>query len=274
MRMDSRCRFAALLLVSVPLAVPVGAQWINYPTAGIPRSKDGKPNLTAPAPRAADGHPDFTGIWDIEHNRPCPPEGCNDMLVGKEFFNIGWTLPSGLPLQPWARETLKARTASAGMDDTTTHCLPAGLVKTLTTPLFRKIVQVPGMIVMLSELGASYRQIFTDGRPLPVDPQPAWNGYSTAKWEGDTLVVESNGFRGDLWLDRNGTPLTESARITERYRRLNFGKLEIELTVNDPKAYTAPWTVKLNQFLTPDTELLDYVCLENEKDAQHLSAGK
>ena len=272
--MDSRCRLALLLLAGVPVAVPLAAQWINYPSAGIPRSKDGKPSLAAPAPRAADGHPDFSGIWDIEHNRPCPPEGCNDMLIGQEFMNIGWSLKDGLPLQPWARDLVKTRTASAGKDDPITHCLPGSSVKMLTTPLLKKIVQTPGLIVVLSERNTAYRQIFTDARPLPADPQPSWNGYSTAKWDGDTLVVESNGFRDDLWLDRNGSPLTESARVTERYRRLNFGKLEIELTVNDPKAYTAPWSITLNQFLMPDTELLDYVCLENEKDVRHLSGGK
>jgi hypothetical protein len=256
---------AAFFCASLP------AQWINYPTAGIPRAKDGAPDLSAPAPRAADGHPDLSGIWDIEHNRACPPIGCNDMFIGQEFMDIGWSLKGGLPYQPWARDAVKTRTASGGKDDPISRCLPGGVVKTLADPLFRKIIQTPRFVMMLSERNATYRQIFTDGRPLPEDPQPSWNGYSTGKWDGDTLVVESIGFRDDIWLDRNGSPLTEGAKITERYRRINFGKLEIEVTVNDPKAYTAPWTIKLNHFLRPDTELLDYVCLENEKDSQHYS---
>lgn len=262
-----RRRIAAALLAIAPLA----AQWIDYPTAGIPRDKSGKPNLSAPTPRALDGHPDLSGIWEIEHNRACPPEGCNDMLIGQEFMNIGWSLKAGLPYQPWARDLVKTRSASGGKDDHLTHCLPEGLVRTFTDPLFRRIVQTPGLTVLLSERNMTYRQIFTDRRPLPQDPQPSWNGYSTGQWDGDTLVVETSGFREGMWLDRGGSPLTEGAKITERFHRVDFGKLEIELTVNDPQAYSAPWTVKLNQFLRPDTELIDYVCLENEKDWQHFS---
>jgi hypothetical protein len=136
--------------------------------------------------------------------------------------------------------------------------------------LLRKVVQVPGLVLIIYERDTSYRQIFTDGRPLPVDPQPSWNGYSSGKWDGDTLVVQTHGFRDGLWLDRNGSPMTDAAKITERFRRLNYGTLQIELTVDDPKAYKAPWTVKLKQTLMPDTELLDYVCLENEKDIPNL----
>jgi len=137
-------------------------------------------------------------------------------------------------------------------------------------PLFRKIVQVPGLVVILNELNASYRQIFTDGRPLPADPNPTWNGYSTGKWERDTLVVETTGLRDGLWMDTGGSPLTDAARITEKFRRVNYGKLEIELTVDDPKAYTKPWTIQITQIITLNTELLDYICLENERDVPHL----
>jgi hypothetical protein len=139
-----------------------------------------------------------------------------------------------------------------------------------TTPLFRKIVQTSGLVVILNERNAEYRQIFTDARPLPADPQPSWNGYSSGKWDGDTLVVQSVGFRDGLWLDAGGSPLTESGKITERFHRVNYGKLEIEITVDDSKAYTKPWTVKLTQLLAPDTDLLDYYCSENEKDVSHL----
>jgi hypothetical protein len=225
--------------------------------------------LNAPAPRTAEGKPDLSGIWRPEKNRPCPPDGCDDMEISQEFMNIGWSLKGGLPYTPWAVALVKARTADLGKDDPTTHCLPAGVVKAHTTPLFRRILQTPGEIAILSERTVTYREIFTDGRPLPVDPLPSWNGYSTGRWEGDTLVVETNGFRDGIWLDRNGSPLTETGKVTERFHRVNFGKLEIEITVDDPKAYTKPWTVTLNQFLVPDTSLMDYVCLENEKSTAH-----
>jgi hypothetical protein len=136
--------------------------------------------------------------------------------------------------------------------------------------LLKKIIQVPGLLVILNEHNASYRQIFTDGRPLPADPDPSWVGYSSGSWQGDTLVVQTAGFRDGLWLDANGSPLTEGARVTERFRRVTYGKLEIDVTVDDLKAYSAPWTVRLNQFIALDTDLLDYICNENEKDVPHL----
>jgi hypothetical protein len=258
-----------VIAISAPLAVPLGAQWLHYPTAGIPRTPDGKPNLSAPPPRTADGKPDFSGTWEMEHNRPCPPEGCADAQVPQEVVNIAWSLKDGLPLQPWAVDLAKARTASLRIDDPVSHCLPIGIVE-LQTGFFKKIIQTPVSLVILSEYNASYRQIFTDGRPLPIDPQPTWNGYSTAKWDGDTLVVETSGFRDGIWLDLAGHPLTDAAKITERFRRVNYGRLEVEITVDDLKAYTKPWTIKLNQVIALDTDLLDYICLENEKDLKHL----
>jgi hypothetical protein len=257
-----------VVLSAIPLTA--SAQWLKYPTAGVPRMSGGRPDLTAPAPRTPDGKPDLSGIWDIEHNRPCPAGGCADMEVGQEFVNIGWALKGGLPYQPWAAELRKARMAENGKDDPASHCLPGGVVKSHTTPLFRKIVQVPGLVVVLKEANASYRQIFTDGRPLPTIDQPTFNGYSIGKWEGDTLVVQTVGFKDGLWLDRSGSPMTDAATMTERFRRVNFGKLDIEVTVNDPKAYTAPWTVTLHHSIMIDTELLDYVCLENEKSLAHM----
>jgi hypothetical protein len=259
-----------LTTLAIALSSCLAAQWLNYPTAGVPKTVRGTPDLNAPAPRTADGKPDLSGIWAPEKNRPCPPAGCDDMQIGLEFLNIGWSLKGGLPYQPWAATAVKARSADAGRDDPASHCLPGSLVKTHTTPLLRKVVQTPGLLLILSERNANFRQIFTDGRPLPVDPQPSWNGYSTGKWDGDFLVVETNGFRDDLWLDRSGSPLTDAAKLTERFHRVNYGKLQIEITVDDPKAYTKPWTVTLNQFLVLDTELLDYICLENEKSIEHL----
>ena len=263
-------RHNAVLALFFLTLVPAGAQWLRYPTAGAPRLPGGAPNLNAAAPRTADGKPDLSGIWISEENRPCPPYNCDDMVTPQEFWDMGWSLQGGLPYQPWAAALVKQRVAKHGQEDPTSRCLPGGVLKAYGDPLLRKIVQAPALVVMLYERNASYRQIFTDGRPLPQDPQPSWTGYSTGKWEGDTLVVKTSGFRDDLWLDRKGSPLTEAATITERFRRVNYGKLEIEITVDDPKAYTKPWTVRLNEFLKADTELLDFICLENEKDIKHL----
>jgi hypothetical protein len=260
------------MAVAAILAVtPAPAQWLNYPTAGVPRTASGAPDLAAPAPKTAGGQPDLSGLWGNmcpSGNRTilCGPE----IAVPRQFGNIGAGLPEGLPYRPWAAELVKKRREQNGKDDPTTHCLPGGVAKLHTSALLRKIVQVPGLVVFLTERNASYRQVFTDGRPLPKDPNPSWNGYSTGRWEGDTLVIETIGFNQLNWLDRAGSPLTESARVRERLRRPNFGTLDIELTVDDPEAYTRPWTVPLRHSIVLDTELLDYICLENEKDAPHL----
>jgi hypothetical protein len=245
------------------------AQWIHYPTAGVPKTASGAPDLNAPAPRTADGKPDFSGIWQTEPV-PCPPEGCPDMPSSREFVNIGAGIPGGLPYQPWAAALVKKRMAGFGKDDPVTHCQPAGAIRLLTFPPYRKFVQTPGLLVILSERDVTYRQIFTDGRPLPDDPQPSYTGYSTGHWEGDTLVVDTNGFRDGMWLDRSGSPMTDAAKLTERYRRVNYGKLQIDLTLDDPKAYTKPWTVTINQIIVLNSELLEYFCQENEKDLSHL----
>jgi hypothetical protein len=269
-----------LLVIGAILTAPLSAQWLNYATPGIPRLPDGKPNLAAPAPRTPDGKPDLAGIWGLS----CPvgnavAGGFNgqptvycatEIAVPREFGNIGQGLKDGLPYQPWAAELVKTTRANNRPNDPLTHCLPTGIVRLHVFPLFRKIVQVPGLLVILNELNASYRQIFTDGRPLPLDPNPSWNGYSSGKWEGDTLIVQTTGFRDGLWLDTGGSPLTDAARITERFRRVNYGTLEIELAIDDPKAYTKPWTLNVRQIIVPDTELMDYICLENERDVPHL----
>jgi hypothetical protein len=255
--------FAAMMVVA--WAVPLSAQWLHYPTPGIPRTADGKPNLSAPAPRAADGKPDLSGVWAMQRNLPCEPMGC----VPPEFGNIAVSLKDGLPLQPWASELARSRQDSLRMDDPISHCIPPGIVE-LEMIAFKKIVQAPGLLLMLHETDASYRQIFTDGRPRLQDPQPTFNGYSTGKWEGDTLVVETSGFRDGIWLDVSGHPITDAAKVTERFRRVSYGRLEIDLTIDDPKAYTKPWTVKLIQLLQADTDLMDSICLENEKDMKHM----
>jgi hypothetical protein len=258
------------LVISIYFSLPLDAQWLHYPTPGVPRLPNGSPNLQAPAPRTADGKPDFSGVWEPEKNRPCPPGGCADMEIPQEFLNIDYSLKGGLPYQPWAAAARKEHAEQNGKDDPVSRCLPGGIVKLHTTPQLRKIIQIPGLLVSLNEMDATYRQIFTDGRPLPSVEIDSFKGYSTGTWEGDTLVVQTIGFPDGIWLDRNGAPMTNAAKITERYRRLNFGKMEIEVTVDDPKAYTRPWTIKLTHNIVLDTELIDYICIENEKDFGHL----
>jgi len=180
-------------------------------------------------------------------------------------INIGATQPGGLPYQPWAAQQVKSQTEQNSKDDPHARCLPDTFVRLYGLPHMQKFVQVPGLLMMIYELNASYRQVFTDGRPLPADPQPSWNGYSSGKWEGDTLVVDSIGFRDGLWLDVVGSPMTAAAKVRERIRRPDYGHLEIEVTVDDLKAYTRPWTVTLKQNIVVDTELVDEICLENEK---------
>ena len=253
---------AVALLLLTPAAG--AAQWLDYPASDVPKNADGSPNLNAPAPRTADGHPDFSGIWRPDRNQKCPPDGCPDNQMSEQFLDFGWGLKDGLPYQPWAAALVATRSAQNGKDDPTSHCLPGGIVRLHTYPAMNKIVQTPGLLVILSERETTYRQIFLDGRPLPVAPLPTWKGYSVAHWEGDTLVVQSNGFREDgVWLDRKGSPLTDAATITERIRRITYGRLEVQVTVNDPKAYTAPFTTTLNEYVVPAGELLDFICLEN-----------
>ena len=274
--------FAAAVTALAAAPFTLSAQWPAYPTPGVPRTSDGKANLKGPAPKTADGKPDFSGIWrfvDSADARQGPPlpRGVGTAGIGarvrglNQFFDIGSTLPDGLPLQPWAAALRKQRVADNNKDNPDAHCLPLGLVQLDTHPEPRKIMQAPGLIVMLYEANGGIRQIFTDGRPLPPpDVQPWWYGYSVGKWEGDTLVVESRGFRDDVWLDVEGSPLTSAGVMTERFRRPDFGDMEIEITVDDPKAYTKPWTVTVNHRIMLDTDLIEFVCQEDEKDAVHL----
>ncbi len=249
----------AILWLAMLLATAVSAQWIDYPTPGIPRTADGKPDFAAPTPKTADGKPDLSGLWEPASKGADP-----------QFLDVAKNVKGGLPFQPWAAELVKARRADENKDDPDGHCQPLGLVKMHLHPYPRKMIQVPGLLLILFERNTEYRQIFTDGRPLPEDPQPGFNGYSTAKWDGDTLVVQSIGFKDGLWLDISGTPLTDAAKVTERFRRPNFGNLEIEVTVDDPKAYTKPWSIQVKQTIALDTDMLEFVCKENEKDVPHL----
>jgi hypothetical protein len=183
---------------------------------------------------------------------------------------MGASLTGGLPYQPWLAALVKTRTADMGRDDPHIACMPDTFLRAYSLPHLLKFVQVPGLLIMLNELNAGYRQIFTDGRPLPEDPNPSWQGYSSAKFDGDTLVVNSIGFRDDLWIDTNGSMITSAAKIEERIRRLDYGHLDVVVTVDDPKAYTRPWTVTLHQRIALNTDLVDEICLENEKDTRHL----
>ena len=270
---------SAVVLASSPR---LAGQWPPYPTAGVPKTPDGKPNLVAPAPRTPDGKPDLSGIWlnvrGFGQGRLAGVGGAAGapLLDGtippraNQFWDIGWGLEGGLPLRPWAAELLKKRMADAGKDNPDAHCLPMGNMQLHNHPQPRKIIQTPHVIVILYEGNAGIRQIFMDGRPLPDnDPQPWWYGYSTGKWDGDTLVVETAGFRDGGWLDINGSPLTDAAKWTERLRRVNYGNLEIQITVDDPKAYTRPWTVKIDQRIMLDSELIEFICAENEKSSAH-----
>jgi hypothetical protein len=253
----------------------VWAQWLKYPTAGVPKTADGKPNLSAPTPRTQDRKPDFSGIWltDSPCARSQNPESLtcgSELPMGREGINMGAGLPGGLPYQPWLAALVKKRTAENAKDDPHVFCLPDTFVRAYSLPHLLKFVQTPGLLVMLNEMNAGYRQVFTDGRPLPDDPTPSWQGYSSAKWEGDTLVVNSAGFRDDIWIDWNGSVITSVAKVQERIRRPDYGHLEVVVTVDDPKAYTKPWTVTLHQRLALNTELVDEICLENEKSSQRM----
>ena len=245
--------------------------------------KDGKPDLTGPVPKAADGHPDLTGLWDYYRDRPQnrpatpapPPPAAAGTGFGpvvpntSNFFNIGIQLKDGLPFTPWAAEIRKQRMSTNNQDNPDAHCLPIGLTQLHMHPQPRKIIQTPAVTVILYEAQGGVRQIFTDGRPLPKDVEPWWYGYSVGHWDGNSLVVETTGFRDDVWLDVEGSPLTSTGKMTERFTRVDYGHMNIDVTVEDPKAYTKPWTVTIKHRISLNTDLIEFICNENEKDATH-----
>jgi hypothetical protein len=238
------------------VALPLAAQWLHLPNLGIPRTPDGKPNLAAPAPRTAEGKPDFSGLWE--------------KTADKFYNNIAADLRPG-EVQPWAEALYQQRKKDFGKDSMETKCLPFGPAYTTTPYREHTIIQTPAVIVILNN-DLTYRRIFMDGRQLEKNPNPTWMGYSVGHWDGDTLVVESNGFNESTWLDSDGHPHTEALRMTERYRRRDFGHIDLQIELEDPKAYTKPWTVAVRMDLEADTELLETVC-EDEKDRGHMSAG-
>ena len=261
---------AASLAVLSPSLV---AQWADRRDPAAPRKADGTVNMDAPPPRTADGKVDFTGVWRGlgagpgrgRGNQPPPPPPPGPPVAG--FANAAQNVEGGAPMTAWAQELLKKRMARNSLDNPEAHCLPFGLVQFHTQGFPRKYIQTPKLLVILYETHAGIRQIFLDGRELPKlgEPEPWYYGYSTARWEGDTLVVESNNFVEDGWLDIRGTPFTENGKLIERFRRPTYGRMEIDITIDDPKAYTKPWTVRHNQELMADTELIEFICLENQR---------
>ena len=268
-RFSFRLAVLGVCALVVTLSPSLVAQWRPHPTPGIPCTSDGNPNLTAPAPGTVDGKPDLSGIWNyagvlgLRGGPPPPPPGTPPQAT---FWNIEAGIKEGLPFQPWAAELRKQRMAVESKDNPDAACLPLGHMQLHTHSQPRKIVQTGDLVVIIYEANAGLRQIFLDGRAAPeAEAQPWWFGYSRGRWEGDTLVVETTNFRDDGWLDVNGAPLTSAGKIIERFRRPNLGTLEIDVTIDDPKAYTKPWTVRVNQRLLVDTELIEFVCLENQK---------
>jgi hypothetical protein len=263
----------ALTFLSASLgAGPVAAQWLNYPTAGVPRKADGTVDMTAPTPRMPSGKPDLSGIW-ISDRTPEGEETPSDGISlpsSRQMANIGVDLPNGLPYQPWLVPIVEERTANQAIEDPHIRCLPDSFLRAYGLPHMLKFVHTPDLLVVLNEMNAGYRQVFTDGRPLPEDPTPSWQGYSSAQWSGDTLVVDTIGLRDDTWIDWNGSVLTEAAKVREEIRRPDFGHLEIRVTVDDPRAYTEPWTVTLKQRIVVDAELIDEICLENEQFVERM----
>jgi hypothetical protein len=272
------------------LSTPLAAQWFKYPTAGAPRKPDGKVNMSAPTPRQADGKPDFSGIWTTaEPNRsraglsspkqtvtpkePQPPideESPADATASRQMANIGIDLPGGLPYQPWQVPIVKERTDNLAKDDPHIKCLPDNFLRAYGLPHLLKFVHTPNLLVVLNEMNAGYRQVFTDARPLPEDPTPSWQGYSSGKWSDNTLVIDTIGLRDDTWIDWIGSVVTQAAKVREQIRRPDFGHLEIQVTVDDPKAYTKPWTVTLKERIVVDAELIDEMCVENEQSLKHM----
>ena len=265
--MRASCAFALAVLLSVPAS----AQWPVHLTPDVPRTSDGQVDLNAPPPRLPNGKPDFSGVWDSR----VPPAGrlgapalpsIGDAPPLATFVDVGRNMKEGLPMTMWAAELKKQRMATNSKDNPDANCLPLGFMQLHTHSQPRKIVQNKDTMVIIYEANYGLRQIHTSGRTLPAgDPNPFWDGYSVGAWDGDTLVITSTGFRDEGWLDVNGSPWTSGLRLTERFRRPSYGRIEIDLTIDDPKAYTKPFTVRVNWRLLPGDELIEFVCNENQK---------
>lgn len=246
------------ILLLVVWMLPAYGQWLKIPTAGIPRNADGTPNLNAPAPKLADGTPDLSGIWRQPNGVKYTVNFAADMK------------PEDVPMLPATAAEYKRRQDTLSKDDPVGHCNLPGVPQVNTVPYPYKILQSPTQITFLFEAIRGFREIFIDGRSLPADMQPTWLGYSVGHWDGDTLVVETAGQNDKSWIDSGGHPHSEQLRVIEKFRRRNFGTIDLETTIDDPGAYSKPWTVKFELRYVPDTELLEYVCTENNKDVEHL----
>jgi len=263
----------AVIVAGTLASIPLAAQWIHNPAAGVPRKADGSVDTSAATPRTAEGRPDLSGIWtsdEVDPRRPNVPPNPRDATTSRRMINLGVDLPGGLPYQPWLAALVKERWAKNAKDDPHVRCLPDNFIRAYGMPHLLKFIHTPRLLVVLNEWSAGYRQVFTDGRPLPEDPTPSWMGYSSAKWSSDTLVVDTIGLRDDSWIDWQGSVVGETAKVREEIRRPDFGHLEILLTVDDPKAYTKPWTVTIKERLIVEAELIDEICLENERSLQHM----
>jgi hypothetical protein len=269
-------RILFAIAVFVASASPLlSAQWPKFTPANAPTLPDGRVNLAGPAPRTPDGKVDLSGVWETNQGRRTGPaiaaEGTGQLPPsGSVFGNVGDQVPGGAPYQPWAAELVKKRMADNSKDNPDAHCLPMGIMQMTSHPYPKKIIQTPSQVILIYEgSGTTVREVFLDGRPLPkaADVEPWWNGYSVGRWEGDTLVVETVGFMDDGWLDVRGSPFTSAGRLTERFRRPTYGSLVIDVTIDDPKAYTKPFTATVNNHLLPDTQLIEFVCID--KSAQH-----
>jgi len=280
-RLNIAAVIATLLLSSAILT----AQWDKRTNPAIPCLPDGQVNLEAPTPKASDGHPDLSGLWTrapgdgrggrgrAGANAPPPPPPPPGTPPVATFFDLGANVTGGLPLTPWGSDLLKQRLARDSKDNPDAMCMPMGFTQFHQQPQPREIIQLKDKLLILYEANYGLRQIYTDGRALPKqgDPQPQLYGYSVGHWEGETLVVESNNFRGaedgpfDGWLDVNGRPYSREVKFTERFTRPTFGRLTLDVTVDDPKAYTKPFTVRINQQILPDTEMIEFICNENQQ---------
>ena len=268
------------ILIALVAATPlVHAQWLNHRTPNIPRTADGKPNLSARTPRGANGRPDLSGLWQtdsappelLERLIPAATNGAGEEPLSQYFINIFSDFkPEDVPFRPAAAQLFRQREQNFSNLSPISHCLPEGMPMLEMAPAPYKIVQTAGVTFMLYERDTTYRQVYTDGRKLPDDPQPSWLGYSVGKWDGDSLVVDSIGFNDRGWLDARAHTHSQALHLTERFHRLDLGHMEVQLTIDDPETYTRPFTIKLKQRLLPDTDLLESFCAENEKDASHI----
>lgn len=259
MRNGFRTWVALSAVATLLCAHRADAQWPSYPWKNMPRTPDGRIDMKAPPRRMADGHVDLSGFWMPADNVRHLLDLASDMK------------PEEIPLQPWAKALYQQRIDTNGIDHPGVRCLPSGIPEKLNIPDGLKVVHTPDLLLFLYESRTIYRQVFTDGRPLPpADAQPTWMGYSIGRWDGDTMVVETRGSNGKTWLDMKGLPGTEALHVVERYSRPVIGRIDIAVTIDDPKAYTHPWDVKLQWALQPDTDLIESICEENSKDLPHM----